>query len=131
MDDLAFVRALEDCSLPLSELDHRNHVRFAWHCLEAMPFGRAGDHVCATIRRFADAHGKTSLFHETITWAYVALVGERRFATSGGGFAAFADANADLLDHRSGALSKLYDPETLASDRARRVFVLPRGRSQG
>jgi len=127
VDDRSLVRALEDCSLPLGELTHAAHVQVAWYYLRAAPFGQAGDRFCSALRRFAEASGKAGLFHETITWAYVALINERRATADGhGDFGAFADANPDLFDHKNGALSRIYAPETLASDLARRVFVLPR-----
>jgi hypothetical protein len=39
----------------------------------------------------------------------------------------FACRNADLLRWSPSALADYYAPEVLASDLARRVFVLPRG----
>ena len=90
------------------------------------PFERAGLRFCSSLRRFAEAHGKHGLYHETITWAYLALVNERRDASPGDDFSAFAAANPDLFDKDSGVLLALYDRETLRSERARRVFLLPR-----
>jgi hypothetical protein len=37
----------------------------------------------------------------------------------------FADANADLLRWKPSVLDRYYSPETLASDRARRTFLMP------
>jgi hypothetical protein len=37
----------------------------------------------------------------------------------------FADANGDLLTWRPSVLDRYYEPETLASERARRTFVFP------
>ena len=87
------------------------------------PFGEAGDRFCSALRRFAAANGAPGKFHETITWAYLTLINERQAATPVDDFASFASAHPDLLDNRTGALSRLYDSETLASELARRVFV--------
>lgn len=127
MDDDALLAAFEDASLPLSALSHRAHVQLAWIHLRREPFGHAGERLCASLRRYATAHGKDGLFHATITWAYLALVHER-MQDGPDSFAAFAQANGDLLDHRAGAIRRHYDDATLASPRARTVFVLPAGR---
>ena len=127
MDDRTLLRQFEDASIEPATLNHENHVRIVWKYLQDTSFGEAGDRFLAALRRFAAAHGKTSLVHETITWAYVALVNERLHARPrDGDFESFAAANADLVVHRGGALSQIYDAETLESDLARRVFVLPR-----
>ena len=127
MNDLALLEAFEDCSLSPAALRHRDHIFVAWSYLQRASFGAAGDRFCANLRRFAEAHGKTKLFHETITWAYVTLIHER-MQHGPSTFAAFAEANPDLFDHAGGALARIYDKETLASEHARRVFVFPRGR---
>ena len=120
MTDL--LTAFEDCSLSPAALGHREHVCLAWTYLHRAPFGEAGDRFCASLRRFAEAHGKATLFHATISWAYLTLIHERLTTDP---FERFAESNPDLFDHASGALRRIYDDETLASERARRVFVLP------
>jgi len=126
MAEARVIDALESLSIPEAAFTHRAHVQAAWECLEAAPFGAAGDRVCAALRRFAASLGKADRFHETITWAYVALVNERRALRPASTFAEFAAANADLLDHKSGAFARVYSPDALKTDLARRVFVLPR-----
>jgi hypothetical protein len=126
MTDQALLEAFEACTLSPESLRHRDHVFIAWSYLQCAPFGEAGDRFAENLRRFARAHSKSTLFHETITWAYVTLIHERLTdARASGTFAAFAAANPDLFDHANGAVARLYDPHTLASERARRVFVLP------
>ena len=78
-------------------------------------------------RREAAALGHAERYHETITWAYLALVNERLHAADApADFDAFAGANPDLFDRTGGALARLYDRATLESPLARRVFLLPR-----
>ena len=124
LDDDAFLRAFEACTL--APFRHRDHLRVAWLFLRAAPFEHAALRFVTGIKRFATAHGATTKYHETITWAYLALVNERMH--DGGDartFDAFARDNADLFDHKTGALSQKYDARTLQSERARIVFVLP------
>jgi hypothetical protein len=48
-------------------------------------------------------------------------------APEGESFEAFAARNPDLFAWKPSILDRYYDPETLRSDRARRVFVMPGG----
>ena len=133
MSDQGLLRAFEDASLSPADFRHRDHIFVAWTYLQAAPFGAAGQRFCENLRRFAETHGKTTLFHETITWAYVALIHERmdgwaneRMNEPAPDFDVFAAANPDIFDHASGPISRIYDKGTLASERARRIFLLPR-----
>ena len=78
------------------------------------------------MRRFAAAQGKPDRYHETITWAYLLLIRERR-ARSGRceTWEEFAVRNSDLLLWKGGVLATLYHPETIESDLARHTFILP------
>lgn len=126
MPDRRVIDALESLSLSENDFSHPAHVQAAWECLEASPFGAAGDRFCAALRRFAASLGKAARYHETITWAYLVLINERRVACPAASFGEFASANADLLDHKTSPVSRLYSSDALKADLARRVFVLPR-----
>jgi hypothetical protein len=127
VDDASLMARFEDGTLPPSELGHREHVRLAWLYLREAPFETAAARFCADLRRFAAAIGKADRYHETITWAYLALVNERRNVEGAPTeFEAFACANPDLFDQEKGALAAHYDEATLRSPLARRAFLLPR-----
>jgi hypothetical protein len=131
MDDRALVARFEDGSLPAEELRHPEHVRIAWIYLREAPFEEAAHRFCTNLRRYAAARGKSTLFHTTITWAYLALVSERiQAGPASADFDAFARANSDLFDHKNGALAAYYDKATLESASARAAFVLPRRREE-
>ena len=128
MNDSEFVRAFEACTLPNSDFHHADHVRVAWLYLRDKPLLAALDSFCTGLKRFAAAHGKPGLYHETITWAYLLLIHERRECMpSSHAWDEFAAANVDLLQWRPSILRRYYREETLQSDFARRVFVLPDG----
>lgn len=121
-----FLDAFRDGSLPGAEFPHREHVRMAWLYLERHPPAEALLRFSADLRRFAVAKGNAGLYHETITWAFVLLIAERRHgAPDGERYAAFAARNADLFQWKPSVLDRYYRPETLASPRARAGFVLP------
>ncbi|HKM85650.1 MAG TPA: hypothetical protein VJW96_05540 [Terriglobales bacterium] len=105
---------------------HADHVRVAFAYVAQYPFLEAVARFSAALKRFAAAQGKPQLYHETITWAYLILIRERR-ARAGRAqtWEEFAERNADLLVWKGGVLRTLYRQETLDSDLARQTFVLP------
>ena len=126
MTDEEFIEKFEDCTLAAELFDHRAHVRLAWLYLREMGALAALARFAEGLRRYARAQGAEGLYHETITCAYVFLINERdERAGRAQTWDEFAAANADLLDWRESVLKSLYREETLNSDLARRVFVLP------
>jgi hypothetical protein len=68
--------------------------------------------------------GRPQAFNQTLTIAFLSLIAERLEGAAGcADFAAFLAAQPQLLD--KGALLRWYSPERLASDSARRTFLLP------
>jgi hypothetical protein len=126
MNDRDFVTAFEACALSDEGFHHRDHVRLAWLYLKDMPPAQALTRFTEGLKRFAHAHGKPGLYHETITWAYLLLIRERMaLFGEAGGFEEFAAANPDLLTWKPSVLGRYYREETLGSELARRVFLLP------
>ena len=123
MTDVELLAALENGTLPESAFRHETHVRVAYLYLRELGFAAAVDRMATTIRSYAAAKGKAGLYHETITVAFLALINERlRLTGDSGGWPGFAAAHPDLFDRQ--CLTRYYRPETLASARARQVFVL-------
>jgi hypothetical protein len=120
------IRRFEDGTLPSSELRHRDHVHLAWLYLKEEPPLAALARFTEGLKRFAARNGHAGLYHETITWAYLFLIHERMARGSDGEtWEEFAARNPDLLTWKPSVLDAYYREETLASDVARRVFVLP------
>jgi hypothetical protein len=126
MTDHEFVVAFESCALPLESFHHADHVRMAFAYLKRYPLLEAIQRFSADLARFAAAHGKSNLYHETITWAYILIIQER-LARDGRAmsWAEFGAGNEDLLRWNDGVLRKYYREETLQSDIARATFVFP------
>jgi hypothetical protein len=126
MTDQELIAQFEDGTLPAEQFHHREHVRAAFLYLAKYPIVDALQGFSKALRRFAEVHAKPQLYHETITWAYVFLIQERRArAGKRQNWDEFAQHNPDLLIWKDGILTQYYRPETLASDLARAVFVLP------
>ncbi len=124
--DEAFLEAFEAAALPEGAFRHADHVRLAWLYLRRLPPAEALARFSEGLRRFAAALGKAGLYHETITWAYLLLIRERmERAGAAQDWTGFAAANPDLLAWKPSILDAYYRKETLRSELARRVFVLP------
>jgi hypothetical protein len=124
--DEALIATFETGTTPNAEFHHADHVRVAWIYLGRLPLLAAADSFAANLKRFAAAHNKPQLYHETITLAYLLLIHDR-IVTRGRGrsWSEFADANPDLLEWEPSILDRYYSPTLLESDLARRSFVWP------
>ena len=130
LSDAALLAAFEDEGegFAAGSFRHRHHVRLAWAYLERHDLADVLPRFAGGLRRLAAAAGKPGLYHETITWAYVLLVNERRLERGQEDWVAFARRNADLLEWRPSILERrYYRGETLWSEEARRRFVMPDG----
>jgi hypothetical protein len=126
MTDQELMDRFENGTLPKECFHHHEHVRVAFLYLTTYPVLEALQLFSKTLQRFAEAHGKPQLYHETITWAYVFLIRER-IARAGKiqSWDEFARNNPDLLAWKGGILTRYYCAETLTTELARAVFVLP------
>src|SRR6202007_209504 len=92
------LRQFEDCSLPLDRFRHRVHIQIPFLYLRKYPALDVLRRFPEALKRYADAHGKTGLYHETITWAYILLIQERmQRAPQVQTWEEFAATNEDLL----------------------------------
>jgi hypothetical protein len=126
LKDDEFVVQFENGTLPLESFHHADHVKMAFLYLQKYPIVEALRRFSDALAKFAVAHGKTGLYNETITWAYLLIIRERlvragRQLT----WMEFASGNQDLLSWKDSVLKKYYREETLTSDLARTTFVLP------
>lgn len=126
MTDKEFIERFENCTLPAASFHHREHVRVVWLYLRGYSVLETLDRFSEGLKRFATANGKPNLYHETITWTYVFLIHER-IARNGSerSWARFVEANADIFDWKNSILKSYYQEETLRSETARKMFVLP------
>ncbi len=127
--DEDFVRAFEARTLDRSLFTHAGHVRAAWWYLTHHTLGDAIDRFRAALLAYATALGAPRKYHETMTVAWLLLINERldddtRRLT----WREFADRFPELFE-RQALLARYYSEETLQSERAKQVFVMPPFRS--
>ena len=133
MTDDQFVAAFENCSLRNQDFHHEDHVRMGFLYLSRFPALEAMRRFSEALREFAARSGKSTLYHETITWAFLLLIRERRalwLEQTGRdpSWDEFAGRNPDLLNSKESVLKKYYRDETLASEFTKKTFVLPDGK---
>ena len=110
---------------PDDSFRHADHVQLAFAYLSQYPVLQALDRFAAALKRFAEARGKSQLYHETISYSYFFLIRERMARGAVTDWEEFARQNPDLLISKDGILSRYYHEATLKSDLARTVFLLP------
>jgi hypothetical protein len=127
MQDELFLEALESGSLAPQDFDHRAHLRAGFLYLGRHDFPAACVAMKNAIVGFATRHGKASLYHETLTVAYLALLAERRSDEP-------VDINFDDFLARYPELEdfayfrRYYPAGSLDTPESRRTFLLPRPR---
>ena len=102
---------------------HREHVRIAFEMLRRHDFAESAWLYSRALRLMTAKAGKPRAFNQTTTIAFLALIAERIERSGATDFAAFVRAHPEMLD--KGVLSRWYRPEQLATEVARRTFVLP------
>jgi len=95
----------------------------AFEMLARHDFAETVLHYSRALRALTARAGKPEAFHQTVTIAFLALIAERMARGQADDFAAFVRANPDLLE--KSVLGRWYGPEPLASEAARRTFLLP------
>lgn len=74
---LTLVDRLERCLLPKEEFHHRDHLTVAVVYLYASDLETAMERMRRRLQRFAEHHGVTGLYHETLTRFWLLQVEQR------------------------------------------------------
>jgi hypothetical protein len=125
LTDAEVLRQFEDASLPTELFNHRQHVRVAWLFVQRDGMPQALEAFSTALRRFATAKGAHTLFHVTITWAYLLLINQRLQQSPAADWDTFAIQNGDLLQWKPSVLDQYYTADLLWSDQARHTFLMP------
>ncbi|HXG88010.1 MAG TPA: hypothetical protein VNJ02_06710 [Vicinamibacterales bacterium] len=125
MTDEQLMEGFLNASLPTDAFHHEQHLRVAWLFVTRDGMPAALGTFLEALRHFATVKGATTLYHATITWAFLLLIHERQMRDAAPDWATFSAGNADLFAWTPSILDRLYRPETLASAFAKHTFVLP------
>jgi hypothetical protein len=97
--DLELLEGFENCTLPNEAFHHEEHVRVAFLYLSRYTVREAFERFSKSLVKFAAAHGKSNLYKETLTLAYLLIIRQRvdqRGRTQS--WEEFKNSNMDLLD---------------------------------
>jgi hypothetical protein len=121
----ALIGAFEDGSLPRSEWTHARHLLMALWYLRHHGRDEATGLVRDGIRRYNERHGNRTGYHETITLAWVAVIG--RFLAARDRGVPVSVLAGELLGECGdrGYLLRFYSRGRLFSEEARRRWVPP------
>lgn len=119
----AFDELMTEVMASASRFGHREHIHLAWLAVRRFGVPAAASLVCDGIRRTARYEGAPQKYHETVSRAWVELVGYHVAAGDTGGFAEFADRYPALLSKR--LLTRHYSSAVLAAAPARTGWVAP------
>jgi hypothetical protein len=126
-DDDRFIERLEAGTLPPAEFGHRGHLRAGFLYLRRHDFPDACVAMKRAIRGFATTIGKATLYHETLTIAYLALIAERLYEEPAAlPFEAFIERYPELANREY--FERYYPRGTLDTAEAKATFILPRPR---
>lgn len=122
--DHELLRTFEDCSL--TQFRHQDHIHVAWCYLQKYPTNEALTKMREGLQRFAQAKGKTTLYHETITIAYTMLIAERIARSPGSDdWETFFEQNPELFKWKPSILDEFYDFDLAYSAEAKANFIWP------
>jgi hypothetical protein len=128
VDDGAFLKAFETAAIPLTEWNHRAHLRVAYLYLERHPFEEAIARIRNGIQAYNLAQGIQDApergYHETLTQMWMRILhGLRTAIGPEAGFDAFVERHPYLLVRLLGRL--YYTRDRITSEQAKREFVEP------
>ncbi len=119
------IEAFEAATFDLNIFTHEAHVYVAWSYLQRVSLVEAIERFSSGLKQVTKNLGIPGKYHETITWFFMLIVAERRQAFDTEDWCRFCEANRDLVGRSGILLERYYSGELLASDSARRVFMLP------
>lgn len=125
-DDLAFKEQVETCCIPVSDFDHKAHLRLAYVYLVANDVNQSVTLMRETLIRLLRHVGidPAKKFHETMTEAWILAVHHFMKKTDIADSAnAFIAQNPSMLD--SNIMLTHYSADVLFSETARQRFVEP------
>ncbi len=123
MPDTEFLAVFERGGFPGNGFPHRAHLRMAWLYVKNLGPEQAIDKAAVGIRNLAQQNGVPTLYHDTITRAWVYAVAAAMGHSSSTTFTGFIDEHPRLLDKH--LLLEHYTKDVLTSPAARAAWVAP------
>jgi hypothetical protein len=123
MPDDEFLAVFERGGFPGNAFPHRAHLRMAWLYVTCLGPDAAIQKAADGIRNLALQNGLPTLYHDTITRAWVYVVAAAIGHSSSASFTGFIEEHPRLLDKH--LLLEHYTSGVLTSPQARATWVAP------
>ena len=123
LSDEEFIATFERAGFAGNDFPHRAHLRMAWLYVSHLGPEAAIDRAAGGIRNLAQANGQSTLYHDTLTRAWVYLVAAAVATSPSLTFTEFVAGNPQLLDKQ--LVLRYYSPDVLSSPQARAAWVAP------
>jgi flavin reductase len=123
LPDEEFVSTFERGGFTGDAFPHKAHLRMAWLYVRHLGPEAAIDRAAGGIRNLAQANGQSTLYHDTLTRAWVYLVAAAVAKSPSVTFTEFLARNPQLLDKQ--LVLRHYSPDVLSSSQARATWVAP------
>lgn len=117
------ISCFEALAFDPDQFDHETHVYIARELVLDAGQEEAAIRFARTLKALTANLGAPGKYHATITRFYVLSIAERCRHSPGADWDSFKALNPDLFD--GSLLRRSYSKDRLASDEARRFFVLP------
>ena len=124
--DMAFLKSVEACKFPVSEFDHRAHIKIAYVYLVENTVEDSVSRLRETLTNLLIHAGlePAQKYHETLTKAWIMAVWHfMNKAQESSSADQFIDQNPEMLD--SNIMMTHYSADLLFSEEARAKFVEP------
>lgn len=120
--DQALLDAFESRTLSPTAFSHEDHIRVAFAALARYEFFDACLRVADGLRDLAGRANVPAKFNATVTMAFLSQIAERMDARDYTESGAFLLDNGDLM---TGQAMRMFTPERIGTETARRVALLP------
>ena len=124
-EDAIFKTQFETCEFPVSDFDHKSHLRLAYIYLVENTIETAIPMMRESLTRFIQHNGvPASKYHETLTQAWLLAVRHFMHKTEKAESSlSFIDQNPEMLD--TNIMLTHYTTDALFSKEARQTFIQP------
>lgn len=96
MQDIDFLSAFEDCTLPKELFNHRGHLRIAWLYLRQYHLNEAIQKTSEGILRYATSLGVAHIYDEALTREWVCTI-QKNMSEKDTTFDQFIERNQHLF----------------------------------
>jgi len=128
-NDRIFLKAFEECTLPIEEWSHKAHVRMAFLYHQLYTNDEATEKIKSGIRLYNSAFQKHTSYHETMTLFWIRIIQSALLQQSLANVDILQDFEAFIQLHSYLLNSKLfleyYSAEVMFSQDARQKFISP------